>query len=168
MKISLPVRDILESQFGDATHIPCTVDIADVLDHPDLDETYQVDLDDLLEESHAIAHVWCIDDVREERPDLDADQAWEVLRECRTHLDSNLGITWATIRDAANTLYGEANKRVDRFGRIVDSYTSDDPRENLVDVLTDARHWSRSRSCNFDDALRTASERFADEIGGMV
>ena len=50
-----------------------------------------------MQRNRLIAHTWCIDDVREIRPDLDDDQAWEVLQWTDKYLDSDLGISWQTL-----------------------------------------------------------------------
>jgi hypothetical protein len=67
----------------------------------------EIDLDELLAGDSRIAHVWATDDVRQLRPDLDDDQAWDVLQEVADRLDSNFGITWNTLEMIANELYPE-------------------------------------------------------------
>jgi hypothetical protein len=42
-----------------------------------------VDIDELLAGHHAIPIVWDIDHVIDQRPDLNHEQAWEVLQECQ-------------------------------------------------------------------------------------
>lgn len=54
-----------------------------------------------------IAHVWCIDDVKGERPDLTEEQCKEVLEQVLHDVDAEVGITWAVIRDTAKEMYGE-------------------------------------------------------------
>ena len=65
----------------------------------------EIDIHKLLASRKQIAAIWGIEDVQELRPDLDADQAWEVLRDVDRHQDAELGITWTTIRFAADELY---------------------------------------------------------------
>ena len=60
-----------------------------------------IDIDALLTERRQIAAIWSIEDVRERRPDLSDDQAWEVLQEVRDQFDATLGITWETLECAA-------------------------------------------------------------------
>ncbi|HEX3146657.1 MAG TPA: hypothetical protein VHR66_01055 [Gemmataceae bacterium] len=40
------------------------------------------------------------------RPDLNANQAWEVLQEVRDRASAECGITWDTLLDAALELFG--------------------------------------------------------------
>lgn len=60
----------------------------------------------LLEENCMIAHIWCLEDVKHVRPDLTEDQCWNVLLRIEGNLDAELGITWETLRIAAESLYG--------------------------------------------------------------
>lgn len=53
-----------------------------------------------------IAHVWCIDDVKGERPDLTEEQCKQVLEQVDQDLDSTVGITWDVIQDTAYSLFG--------------------------------------------------------------
>lgn len=55
--------------------------------------------------NHSIFIEWCIDDVKTVRPDLDDDQAFEVLEMVKDDHDASLGITWYTLEYAANHLY---------------------------------------------------------------
>lgn len=64
-----------------------------------------VDIDDILHRNRQIAHVWGIDDVQGVRRDLDDDQSWKVLCRVNRYLDSEQGISWATIAGAAEDLY---------------------------------------------------------------
>lgn len=55
----------------------------------------------------SIAVVWHIADVLEVRPDLNKNQAWEVLRSVKQNHDANLGINWEVISATAEVLFGE-------------------------------------------------------------
>jgi hypothetical protein len=67
-----------------------------------------IDIHDLLAERRQIAHIWGIEDVQGIRPDLDDDQAWDVLQHVDRHKDAELGITWLTLEMAAGHLFGDA------------------------------------------------------------
>jgi hypothetical protein len=73
----------------------------------DVDFRLEIDLDELLAGNSQIAHVWGTDDVRQLRPDLDDDQAWDVLQAVADRLDCNFGITWNTLEMIAHELYPE-------------------------------------------------------------
>lgn len=62
----------------------------------------------LLEKHRKIAAIWCIEDVQEVRPDLTAQQAWEVLQEVDRHHDAEFGITWQSLQYAADEMFGVA------------------------------------------------------------
>jgi hypothetical protein len=73
----------------------------------DLDlETYE--LDELLSERHRIAIVCDALDVCDLRPDLNLDQAWEVLKAANEPHDAEIGIRWSVLRHYADDLYGPA------------------------------------------------------------
>jgi hypothetical protein len=65
-----------------------------------------IDIYDLLATRNQIAHFWAIDDVQYVRPDLNDDQAWQVLQTIDRRLDSEHGITWETIEIVADDLFG--------------------------------------------------------------
>ena len=44
-------------------------------------------------DSRQVAVVWGIEDVQHRRPDLTADQSWEVLQRCRSVHDCTVGFT---------------------------------------------------------------------------
>ena len=52
---------------------------------------------------------WHIDDVKQQRPDLNDQQALQVLLEMEHNHDANFGITWETIDVVAEDLYPEQN-----------------------------------------------------------
>ena len=61
---------------------------------------------------HAVVHargyigvLWCIDDVKEIRPDLGDEQAWEVLDMVDDKADASLGISWDTLHYWADELF---------------------------------------------------------------
>jgi hypothetical protein len=57
-----------------------------------------------------IAIIWSIDDVREVRPDLNDDQAWEVLRRFGSKYDCEAGMTWLGLELTANDMFPEPDE----------------------------------------------------------
>jgi hypothetical protein len=55
----------------------------------------------------SIAVVWHVADVLQVRPDLDSEQAFEVLRLVKKSHDANVGINWEVISATAEVLFGE-------------------------------------------------------------
>ena len=85
-----------------------------VLPEPDsskavaLRDDFQRHIHELLARNHQIAVLWCVEDVQQMRPDLTADQGWEVLEYVDRHHDPEYGITWAALEGVANDLFGSA------------------------------------------------------------
>jgi hypothetical protein len=61
----------------------------------------------LLAQRHQIAVIWSVEDVQENRPDLDEGQAWQVLQAVEHYNDCNYGITWETLQITADNLFPE-------------------------------------------------------------
>jgi hypothetical protein len=53
---------------------------------------------------------WCVDDVLQQRPDLNWEQASDVLGFMAEKFDANIGINWSVIDFAAEYLYPEENE----------------------------------------------------------
>ncbi len=73
--------------------------------HP-LDD--RIDIHAVLAHRRQVAIVWETGDVREVRPDLSDDQAWEVLQGCLDWHDCELGFTWTLIEMVAHRLFPHA------------------------------------------------------------
>jgi len=55
--------------------------------------------------SRQIQITWDISDVKSERPDLNDEQAMEVLKRVRDKHDADIGVNWATISTWADMLF---------------------------------------------------------------
>jgi len=64
-----------------------------------------VDIGELLAEHHAIPIVWDSQHVRDQRPDLTDEQAWEVLQECQRSWERLNDPMLETIRQVADNLF---------------------------------------------------------------
>ena len=60
---------------------------------------------ELLAKHHRIAAIWSTDDMRDIRPHLTEDQAWEVLQQVGDHHDAEWGINWTTLQTVADDLF---------------------------------------------------------------
>lgn len=56
--------------------------------------------------------------------------------------------------------------RADRFDAVVQAYGSDDPCENLIDLLTDAMHWADDMAMDFQIAFAHACRHYVHELDG--
>ena len=70
-----------------------------------------------IDESRQIAIVWDIIDIQQERPDLDDDEAMEVLLLAEDKHDANYGIGWETLRDHAHCLFPLMDVTVSEQGK---------------------------------------------------
>ena len=78
--------------------------------------TIQIDnhIHSILAERREIAIVWCIDDVKEVRPDLNNNQCWQVLQHAKRQHDATVGISWEVLDIVAGILFGDAAKEPDQ------------------------------------------------------
>lgn len=67
--------------------------------------TTDVDIHKLLARRKSVAVIWSTEDVQSVRPDLDDDQAWQVLEECIDKHDCDWGFTWNFIADIADEMF---------------------------------------------------------------
>ena len=65
----------------------------------------EIDVHQLLAKRRQVAVIWSVGDVQGTRPDLDDDQAWEVLQQCRRLHDCELGFNWLLIETVADDLF---------------------------------------------------------------
>ena len=66
-----------------------------------------------LAERREVAIIWCLEDVKEVRPDLDDDQCWQVLQNVKRHHDATIGVNWDVLDCVASLLFGNAPKEDD-------------------------------------------------------
>jgi hypothetical protein len=79
--------------------------------------TSDINIHELLAERKLIAALWGIEDVQEVRPDLNDEQAWQVLQYVDRNKDAELGINWLTLETMAEILFGDApHEEVDTDG----------------------------------------------------
>ena len=139
MKLKVNLREFIEDNAHNGNlHVSACIDLEDLFEGNAIPEEQEIDVDlhDLLAENRQIAHVWSIHDVRQQRPDLDDEQAWAVLQAVAEGLDSNRGITWDLIDTIADELYPERPER--RWqGRIdvsVENYSRDEAMEHFTEL----------------------------------
>lgn len=114
MKIKVNIHEFIEENASPSNgqlRVNADIDLDDLLGSIPEEDEIEVDIHALLAENRQIAHIWSIDDVLGQRPDLDGDQAWAVLQAAAKRLDSNYGITWDTLKILADELYPEKPKR---------------------------------------------------------
>ena len=113
MKVKVNIREHLTKRCGSEIDIPVTIRIDQVLKVAGIAHEHEFDIDihELLAQERKIAHMWGIEDVQDLRPDLDEEQAWQVLQRIWRDLDSRDGISWDTIGNTATELYGPKPER---------------------------------------------------------
>src|SRR5207302_1259542 len=141
MKVTFNIREHLKDIADHNGHLQVNadIDLDELFDSIPEEEEIDVDIHELLAENRQIAHIWGVDDVRQQRPDLDDGQAWAVLQAVEKRLDSDYGITWDTLKIIADELYPE--KRYRRWqGQIdvritdTDGYGQDEVIHRLRDM----------------------------------
>lgn len=65
---------------------------------------------DLLAKHRQIAAIWAVEDVKDIRPHLTDDQAWDVLQQVGHDHDAEWGISWTTLETVADMLFPEPAK----------------------------------------------------------
>ena len=66
----------------------------------------ELNVHELLGRRGRIAIVWSVDDVQIIRPDLTFRRAWQVLKRVQDSHNATLGVTWQTLEQAAEDLFG--------------------------------------------------------------
>ena len=116
MKAKVNIREHLTRRCGSEIDIPVTIRIDQVLKAAGIahEQEFDIDIHELLAQNRVIAHLWGTEDVQEVRPDLDDDQAWDVLQTVERRLDC---ISWDTIEFMADELYGPAPETTPEEGQ---------------------------------------------------
>jgi hypothetical protein len=143
MKATVNIREFIEenADHNDMLLVQAGVDVDELFDTNSIPEEHEFDIDlhELLVQNRCIAHIWGVEDVREVRPDLNDDQAWQVLQTIDRRLDSVHGINWDTIEIVAEELFGPEPQRR-WLGRIdvtitdADGYGRDEALTRLKDM----------------------------------
>lgn len=165
IEIDEPHTEVIDELLTEMEH--CVMDIRDRWEKTADRIVHTADLDDLLADRNAVAFVWDIHDVKEQRPDLSDEQSWGVLQECRQdqHCFDRLDeIMREAILDAADKLHPQRRQaRSSKAAEVIAGYGDGDERENLVDLLTDSMHWCRSFGEPFEEFCGTARLHFDEE-----
>jgi len=76
----------------------------------------KIDIHKQLEQRRQVAVIWGIEDVQGMHPDLNDDQAWEVLLQCSKVHDREHGFTWLLIEYVAEDIFPcpEASQTVEK------------------------------------------------------
>ena len=59
------------------------------------------------EKTKTVAIEWGVEDVQSERPDLNDEQSWEVLKAVIDRHDANIGVNWEFIGAVADDMFPE-------------------------------------------------------------
>lgn len=150
-KFTLDLAAVLKKRHPKGFHAPADLDIDTFLEFADDDWTHELDVHDLLAERRQIADVWGTEDVRSVRPDLTADQAWEVLRAVKRYHDDQFGITWEVLDHHAESLYPEPEPKT--FEVTVVARTKETYRVEAVNAELAEEWWAEGRLVRTDDTL---------------
>lgn len=134
--------------------------------HPDIVRENAVHAQ--LAEIQAIATIWTTRDVRFYRRDLSEQQAWQVLQLCKQRDPGGYRMSWRSINQAADKLFGSKKKhRIKMCEKVLkdyEVYNSDEPlADALVNLLADAMHWCKKNRHDFHELLHRATRYYYDE-----
>jgi len=73
--------------------------------------TKQIDIRSTLASKKQIADIWGTEDFQEVRPDLDTDEAWELLQEVERRCSAEFGINNRNLREIGRELYTWADTK---------------------------------------------------------
>lgn len=109
MKAKVNIRDFIEENVdhNDMLLAHASIDVEDLFDTNFIPKEYEfdIDMDELLADNLAIGIVWDTSHVKDQRPDLTDEQAWQVLQECQSSWDRLNDAMLETIRQVAGNLY---------------------------------------------------------------
>jgi len=103
--LEIDLADILEDKYPHGFHAPADIDISTFLEFADDDWMHQIDIEELLADKRLIGIILNVQIVLDERPDLDDEQAWNVLQACESHFEQVIDPMRATIRQVADDLF---------------------------------------------------------------
>lgn len=104
--IDIEINDPVEAAIDDIIcQVEETIENIRKYREPRLMHQVDVDIGELLAEHQAIGIVWDIHHVRDQRPDLSHEQAWEVLQECQGSWERINDPMLEAIRQIADDLF---------------------------------------------------------------
>ena len=92
-----------KSEGQDGKRLPLPGEVADSRD--DVGRITDERIHQALADRHEIAITWSTVDVRHVRPNLDEEQAWEVLQQVKDIHDAEWGVSWTTLATVADDLF---------------------------------------------------------------
>jgi hypothetical protein len=109
MKINVNIRDFIASKAdqGETLLVHASCDVDDLFDTNSIPDEHALDLDlpELLAQNQALGIIWDSRHVQDQRPDLTAEQAWEVLQACQSNCARLNDLMREVIRQVAENLY---------------------------------------------------------------
>lgn len=156
MKLPINLPHLIEQQLGRTPiELPVTIDVGMFLEYSELDES-ELDLHELLRENRMIGHFYTVDDVRQLRPHLTDDQAWQVLEaiDKSVKLAPEYGMSWDGIRDTADSLFPAQEKVF--VAKVIVSIETDkvlsqeDAHQLYAEVVNDINHRHRYVHASYD------------------
>ncbi|VTS07982.1 hypothetical protein [Tuwongella immobilis] len=79
-QITLELDQLIEQKYPCGFHVPVHIDLGDFLEFADDDWRFDISLEEVLADQKVAVLTFTAADVRERRPDLTEEQAWEVAR----------------------------------------------------------------------------------------
>ena len=166
IEIDEPHAKVIDELLTEMEH--CVMNIRDRWKRTDDRIVHTADLDEILADKQSIGFVWDTQHVKDQRPDLRDEQAWEALKYCRQDqqcFDRLNDVMREMIGDAADKLYPQQRQaRSSKAAEVIAGYGEGDEGENLADLLTDARHWCDQQGEDFASFDRIAHQHYLAEL----
>lgn len=79
--VHIDLAQILDERYPHGFHVPVSIDTEALIEFGDESWTHDIDIAEHLADSRRVGLIYTTDDVKQVRPDLDDDQAWDVLQQ---------------------------------------------------------------------------------------
>jgi len=130
-KLEINLADILERKYPHGFHVPADIDINTFLEFADDDWLHEIDLHEMLAGDRRVALVYSTEDVKGVRPDLDDDQAWEILQQLKAACEDCPATMQEIIRQLADMSYPNSKTTLrDRLARLASNIEALPDREH--------------------------------------
>lgn len=103
--VRIDLAQILDDRYPHGFTVPASIDTDVLIEFGDEDWQYDVDIAEHLAESRRVGLIYSTEDVQVVRPDLDEDQAWDVLQQFQAACEDCPDPMFETIQQLADMAY---------------------------------------------------------------
>lgn len=130
--LCIDLAHILEERYPHGFNAPVTIDTDVLIEFGDENWTHDLDITEHLAESRRIGLIYSTEDVKQVRPDLNDDQAWDVLQQFEAACEDCPDPLFETMQQLADTAYPPDSKqlltaRLDRIRQRIERLPRHEP-----------------------------------------